>query len=599
MDRPVPARPDEAPEAEITERLHWLLRLRWLIVPVFVAVDLAHDLLTHRRAPWTSLLIGAALLLANAFYSLLLSRRIGARALLRWTRFESAVVVAVPLLVVVLHGDTESAVRYGVLVGVVGAAVVLPRAGEVAVVGAWAVAALMVADAVVLGFDPARIDQRVVVRWAWDAGIIVAVAIIAGYLHTGREWAARRLRAAVAGLEAAKAEWEATFDSLEEMVFITDREGRLVRVNRAFAKLLGARPHELTGRRLADLLAGHPDRWWSTPGDGIVEIEDPAFDTLFEVTSTRLGDRVVRVARDVGELRRLYARLVQADKLAAVGVLASGAAHEINNPTAFVTSNLTELRRYVDAFDAALERLPDGAARPGPAQRGGAGRPDLAFARREAPRAIEESLQGMERIRQVVTNLRSLARRDQAGEPAAPVELGEVIQAVTRTAAADLRHASARVDLAGPAWVLGHRGELVDVILNLVVNAVQAREEGRPNRITIELLREGPYAVVRVGDTGRGIASAHMKRLFEPFFTTKAPGQGTGLGLNLARKIVLAHGGVIDVESQVGVGSTFTVRLPAVEPDARVLREGAAEVTRAAAGRDEDGAPGLGPPLDS
>ncbi|HET9554595.1 MAG TPA: PAS domain-containing protein, partial [Anaeromyxobacteraceae bacterium] len=476
MDRLASSPTDDAPEGEIAERLHWLLRLRWLIVPVFVAVDLANDLLTHRRAPWTALVVGAALLAANAVYAALLARSVDVRALLRWTRFESMLVVAVPVVVMALHGETDSALRYGVLVGVVGAAVVLPRTGEVAVVGMWAVAALILGDAVAMGFDPARIEQKTVARWAWDSGIIVTVSIIAGYLHSSREWVVQRLRGATAGLERAKHEWEATFDSLSEMVFIADLEGRLVRVNRAFAKLLGARPHELVGRRLSDLLAGHPDRWWVLPGDGIVEVEDPVFDTLFEITSTRLGDRLVRVARDVGEQRRLYARLVQADKLAAVGVLASGVAHEINNPTAFVASNLTELRRYLAAYEAAVAELADVGAKAGQAGRANAvtARGDVAFARREAQAAVTESLAGMERIRQIVSNLRSVARRDQAGEPAAPVELGEVIQAVVRTAAAELRSASARVDLQGPAWVLGHRGELVDVILNLVVNAVQA-----------------------------------------------------------------------------------------------------------------------------
>jgi two-component system NtrC family sensor kinase len=142
-----------------------------------------------------------------------------------------------------------------------------------------------------------------------------------------------------------------------------------------------------------------------------------------------------------------------------------------------------------------------------------------------------------------------------------------VVQTVVRTAAAELRAAAARVDVRGPLHVLGHRGELVDVVLNLVVNAVQAREDGRPNHVGIELFREGSSAVIRVVDTGRGISHTHMKRLFEPFFTTKAPGEGTGLGLSLARKIVLAHGGSIDVSSELGVGSTFTVRLPVVEVD--------------------------------
>ncbi len=581
MDRPVPARPDEIPEAEMAERLQWLLRLRWLIVPVFVAVDLANDLLTRRRAAWAALAVGAVLLVANAFYAWVLRRQAGVATLLRFVRFESALVVMVPVAVAALHGEADSPVRYGVLVGVVGAAVVLPKAGEVAVVAMWAVAALIVGDAFSMGFDPGRIEQKMVARWAWDTGIIVTVAIIAGHLHQVREWAAYRLRTAQDSLEHAKVEWEATFDSLSEMVFITDREGRVVRVNRSFGKLLGARPHELAGRRLADLLRGHPERWWSVAGDGIVEVEDPVFDTVFEITSVRLNDRVVRVARDVGEQQRLYARLVQADKLAAVGVLAAGVAHEINNPTAFVISNLTELKQYVGALDAALVELSELALGSGAVERasGVVTRPELAFARRQAAGAIDESLAGMDRIRQIVNNLRSLSRRDQAGEPAASVELGEVVQAVVRTAAFELRNAAARVDLQGPVWITGHRGELVDVVLNLVVNAVQAREEGRPNRVVVELLRDGPHAVLTIADTGKGISASHMKRLFEPFFTTKAPGEGTGLGLNLARKIVLSHGGSIDVASEVGVGSTFTVRLPCSDADSRLRAAAAAAAT--------------------
>ena len=584
MDHPVASRPEPIPEGEVAERLRWLLRLRWLIIPVFVAVDLANDLLTGRRAAWAALYVGAALLLANLAYAWLLRRRTGVAVLLRWTRLESALVVAVPVVVALLHGEPDSPLRYGVLVGVVGAAVVLPRTGEVALLGAWAVAALVAGDAFALGFDPGRVDLQLVARWAWDAGIVITVAIIAGHLHASQAWTAQQLRAALAGLDRAQADWEATFDALGEMVFISDREGRLLRVNRAFGRLLGARSHELVGRRIAELLAGHPERWWSVQGDGLVEIEDPVFDTVFEVTSVRLGDRVVRVARDVGEQQRLYSRLVQADKLAAVGVLASGVAHEINNPTAFVSSNLTELGRYLARLDAAVVELSELALTHGGLERATAvmNRQELVFARREAPSAIRESLSGMERIRQIVNNLRSLARRDQAGEPAAPVELGEVVQAVVQTAAFELRNAAARVDLQGPVWVTGHRGELVDVVLNLVVNAVQAREEGRPNRVVVELGRDGPHAVLRIADTGKGISATHLKRLFEPFFTTKAPGEGTGLGLNLARKIVLSHGGSIDVSSEVGVGSTFTIRLPAIEPGGRRWSAAASAETDAA-----------------
>jgi PAS domain S-box-containing protein len=568
MTTTVPRRTEEPADTEIVERLQWLLRLRWLIVPIFVAVDLASDLLTSRRAPWVALVVGGVLLGANGVYGYLLGRRYRPATLLTWARFEAAAVVSVPVIVVLLHGEPGSPLRYGVLIGVVGAAAILPNTTEVTAIGAWAVAALVFSDAWLFGFDSRRIDQAVVARWTVEAGVIFTVSILAGYLHSTRDWASLRLRSAQEQLERARGEWDATFDDLHEMVFITDDELRVIRANRAFAKLLGARPHELAGRRLPELLAGHPERWWQEAGEGFAEIEDPIFDTSFEVSTSRRGDRSIRVARDVGEQRRLFARLVQADKLAAVGQLASGVAHEINNPTAVVTSNLNELKRYMVAWEAATSDL-EAAAR----QAGGEEatsplrRPEVAFARREAPGTVLESLSAMDRIRQIVGNLRSVVRREPVGDAASPVDLGEVVQAVARTAASDLRRSSARVDVQPDVWVLGHRGELVDVVLNLVVNAIQAADEGRANAISVECRREGASALVRVTDTGKGIAASQMRRLFEPFFTTRGA-EGSGLGLPLARKIVLAHGGVIDVASDEGAGATFTVRLPALDVDA-------------------------------
>lgn len=566
MREAVPRRTDGPEATEVVERLQWLLRLRWLIVPIFVAVDLASDLLTSRRAPWVALVVGGVLLGANGVYGFLLGRRYRLTTLLAWARFEAAAVVSVPVIVVILHGDPASPLRYAVLIGVVGAAAILPTTTEVTIIGAWAVAALVTADAWLMGFDGARIDQTVIARWTLEAGVILTVSIIAGYLHSTRDWASLRLRSAQEQLERARAEWEATFDDLHEMVFITDDELRVIRANRAFARLLGARPHELSGRRLPELLSGHPDRWWQVTSDGFAEIDDPVFDSFYEVSISRRGDRTVRVARDVGEQRRLFARLVQADKLAAVGQLASGIAHEINNPTAVITSNLGELKRYLAIWEVATTELAALAQRAG--QEDGAltvlHRPEFVFARREALGTVDESLAAMDRIRQIVGNLRSVVRREPVGEAPSPVDLGEVVQAVARTAASDLRRASARLDVQPDVWVMGHRSELVDVVLNLVVNAIQSAAEGRPNVITLECRREGAWALVRVTDTGKGLPPSQVRRLFEPFFTPR-PSEGPGLGLPLARKIVLAHGGTIDVSSDEGAGSTFTVRLPALE----------------------------------
>jgi signal transduction histidine kinase len=557
-------------ELALAEHLKWLLRLRWLVVPAFVAVELASGLLLARRAPWTPVVVGGALLALNAVYSFLLARPRPLGALVAFARFESALVVAVPVIVVAIHGDPGSPLRYGVLLGVVGAAAVLPRASDVAAVATWAILSLVLADALALGFDAAQITNAIIARWAVEAGVVATVALVAGYLHHQRVRSADRARRLGALAERARLEWEATLDNLNEMVVLTDLDGVVVRANRAFAKLLGARPHELVGRPLRLLLAGHPERWWSGQQGAIVELEDPVFDSLYEITVTRVADRLVRVARDVGEGRRMYSRLIQADKLASVGLLASGLAHEISNPTAFVTSNLTELKSYCHAYEQAFAELAEIAMATGAAERATEvlQRREVQFARREALSALQESLGGMERIRQMVGNLRSVARRDQSGEPIQPVSLAEVVDVVTRTAGNELRAAAARVEVRQPVWVLGHRGELIDVALNLVVNAVQAKDGERPNQVLVELSREGGTAVLRVSDTGKGIPAGHLKRLYEPFFTTKAPGEGTGLGLALARNIVLAHGGSIDVQTEVGVGTTFTVRLPAMEPDA-------------------------------
>jgi two-component system NtrC family sensor kinase len=564
-------RPSEGPhDPELVERLGWLLRLRWLVVPLFVAVELASGLLVGRRTAWPPLVAGAAVLALNGAWSALLASRAGPRRLVAFARFEALLVVSLPVLVALLHGDGSQALRYGALVGVVGAAVALPAPGDVALVALWAMAALVGADAVAVGFDAARVSHALVARWAVECGVVATVAIVAGYLQQLRVRSADRVRLLSAHADKSRLEWEAALDNLNEMVVVTDLDGVVSRANRAFAKLLGARPHEVVGRPLRGLLAGHPERWWSQRSGGILELEDPVFDTLFEITVTRVGDRLVRVARDVGEQRRLYARLVQADKLASVGLLASGVAHEINSPTAFVTSNLTEVKRYCQAFERAISELCEVAMASGAAEKASAVMQDreIAFARREAAAALQESLAGMERIRGMVANLRSVARRDQAGEPVAAVSLAEVIDVVSRTAAQELRAADAHVTIRQSAWIMGHRGEIVDVVLNLVVNAVQARDGERPNHVVIDVSRENGTAVLRVSDTGKGIPAGHLKRLYEPFFTTKAPGEGTGLGLSLARDIVLAHGGSIDVQTEVGAGTTFTVRFPAVDPDA-------------------------------
>jgi len=184
----------------------------------------------------------------------------------------AALVVLVPVALMLWERDTTTALRYGVLVGVVGAAVVLPRTGEVAVVAAFAAASLVVADALLLGLGAGRVAGGHLARWVIESGVIFSVATLVSFLHLERARAAARLRGEAAAAETARREWETTFDNLSELVVICDREGTVTRVNRAFAKALGARPLELAGRPLEAVLAGHPDRWWTASADGIPNV---------------------------------------------------------------------------------------------------------------------------------------------------------------------------------------------------------------------------------------------------------------------------------------------------------------------------------------
>jgi signal transduction histidine kinase/CheY-like chemotaxis protein len=257
--------------------------------------------------------------------------------------------------------------------------------------------------------------------------------------------------------------------------------------------------------------------------------------------------RVVGRLRDaVRDLRQARDRLFQADKLAAVGTLAAGVAHEINNPLSYAVSNLSFVR----------EEIARGATR------------DLDP---EVLPALEETQEGLDRVRAIVRDLKSLSRAgdDQQG----PVDLGAVLEAAAKLAWNEIRHRALLVKDVGPLLpVRANEGRLVQVFLNLLVNAAQAIPEGHAdaNRIRIEA-RMGPdrRAAVTVSDTGTGIAPQHLGRLFDPFFTTKPVGVGTGLGLAVCHGIVSALGGEVTVETALGKGSSFRVVLPCTEEEPR------------------------------
>ncbi|BDG01903.1 ATP-binding protein [Anaeromyxobacter oryzae] len=253
---------------------------------------------------------------------------------------------------------------------------------------------------------------------------------------------------------------------------------------------------------------------------------------------------------DVTELKGLQTQLQAADRLASVGTLAAGVAHEMNNPLAYVVSNLG----FVNDALAQLERGTPGAPAPG-----------------ELRQALRDALDGAGRVRAIVRGLRQFAVPERAAAHE-PVDVATEIEAALGLARNELVH-RARVSVDVPASlprVIAGEHDLGQVLVNLLLNAAQAIPEGRAaeNEVRIAAGIDGDWVVVEVRDTGAGIAPADLPRIFDPFFTTKPVGCGTGLGLSVCHGIVTGLGGRIHVESLPGQGARFRVSLPiAPEPE--------------------------------
>ncbi|MFL5352812.1 PAS domain S-box protein [Archangium sp.] len=342
------------------------------------------------------------------------------------------------------------------------------------------------------------------------------------------------------------------------------RDGHIIYVNTAMVCALGfARPEELMGRHLREFFL---DEEPSPPEgqvalvtgerrlrrhDGKVRVaEFASLPLLFDGEPA-----VVSIARDVTEQRQLQSRLSLADRMASMGTLAAGIAHEINNPLAFVITNLgyllDELRRMPSVIPGGI-----------------ASRPEVD----EWRSVLMEAREGAERVRQIVRQLKTFSRPDE--ERVVPVDLHAVLDSAVMLAANEIKHRARLKREFGPVPpVMGNEGRLCQVFLNLVVNAAQAIPEGSAEKNEIRLLTRGVSdgrVVVEVQDTGSGIPREVLGRIFDPFYTTKPVGVGTGLGLSICHGIITSLGGEISVESEPGRGTTMRVLLPAASTGVKV-----------------------------
>lgn len=283
-------------------------------------------------------------------------------------------------------------------------------------------------------------------------------------------------------------------------------------------------------------------------------------------TASRYKESLERQNTELGrrqaELERLQAQIVHSEKMASLGQLAAGVAHELNNPAGFVYGNMellsacaTGLERLLKFYDQA--QLPEPVANEADKIKGEINYHNTLEDLRSI---INDCHAGAERIRDVVQNLRLFSRLDEA--ELKKINLHEGIESTIRLLS----------QYYGPDRVILERaygelppvdcyaGQLNQVWMNLLVNAAQAAGSGGKVRVTTRL--ENQMAVISISDTGNGIAPEYLNKIFDPFFTTKRVGEGTGLGLSITYGIIERHGGSISVQSQLGEGTTFTVAIP-------------------------------------
>jgi PAS domain S-box-containing protein len=353
-------------------------------------------------------------------------------------------------------------------------------------------------------------------------------------------------------LAASELRYRTVTESASDAIAIMTPDGVCVEVNQTMERALGLPRARIVGRRLGDFEVAGPEpdadpaRRWADRGaprqlrrsDGVIVLMEFATQPV-----TLAGEELVfAIGRNVTERVSAQAQLMASDRMASVGLLAAGVAHEVNNPLAAVTSNL-------DHAGAEIDRLaPTLGGPPFESMRG----------------ALRDARAAADVVRTIVRDLMTLSRADE-DETATDVE--RVLEWSLRLAGHAIRHRARIVrDYQPVAPVAANEPRLGQVFLNLILNASQALPDGKgaTNEIQIRTRPDGPaWVLVEVEDNGCGIPPEVMARLFTPFVTTKAPGVGTGLGLSICRDIIAGLGGTITAQSSVGRGSIFRVRLRA------------------------------------
>jgi signal transduction histidine kinase len=322
-------------------------------------------------------------------------------------------------------------------------------------------------------------------------------------------------------------------EQLDVGILVADLAGRVVDANQAARRLVGQ---------------GDPT---GQPLEHLTETVRARADAMIEVRSFSLHSAVAEVGRaalfvDRTEARTAQRRLELAARLEALGLLTAGIAHEVNNPLAFIRANLSHFEKLSRelADPVVLDRLPS----------------PVGELVEEAPDLVAETLDGVERIAQLVSRLKRFAREDPERRGREPVDLGRVADTAVSMAGVGLPRGSIRRIVRPVPAVRAVETDLVQIALNLLVNAVQASPE--PVAVEIEVAPRDGGAALSVRDRGPGIPQEVFPRIFDAFFTTKPPGTGTGLGLSLSYDLARRNDGRLEAANRKGGGAEFTLWLP-------------------------------------
>ncbi len=379
---------------------------------------------------------------------------------------------------------------------------------------------------------------------SWLAGELVRSRRVNELQAVNQALEARRLQ-----LQRSRDTLRALFDSAPTSMYIIDADLTLLAVNRSRASLAGDIPQRLVSRRCYTALFQRSEpcqgcRVGETftsryntlrieqreqPKDGAVEFEISSYPIYNEAGQVI---QAILFEEDVSEKRQLEASLAQAEKLAAIGQLAAGVAHEINNPLTAVIANAQLLQRALGDQDKELSEM-----------------------------ALMIQQAG-ERAAGVVGELLDLSRQERID--VTPVDVNATLRKALALAQPRLTASGIRLEFtpqSGLPAVYANADRLTGVWLNLLINAMDAIE-GEGGLIRVATQQDGAQVLITVSDNGPGIQPEQLGRVFEPFFTTKEPGRGTGLGLSISHRVIRQTGGDIRVESQPGVGTTFVVVLP-------------------------------------